>query len=240
MIPMQGRVLGATSANRPRRFNGVPSSGKSLALALARARPAVVRFSAIALLATTTLIGGPPAHAEVPRDDFWLVNGEVRAMQLVDSTLYIGGDFTRISPQTGNAVPFDTRTGLPMDGFPRVRGEVFTIIPGGEGGWFIGGTFTSVGAVPRANLARVLPDMRVADWNPDLGGTVSAVSALTRDGGILYVGGYNYLAAVDACTGSTLPWHAATDGEIGRASCRKRVEGGVGEGAVKKKYARRM
>src|SRR5258708_7880886 len=114
----------------------------------------VRRFLIVAplLIASLARASGTPPPDPI---DFWQVQGEVRAMQLVGSTLYIGGSFNWIVPPTGDAVPFDTHTGTPLKGFLPVRDGVSTILSDGVGGWFLGGTFVSVGGKPIAYLAHV-------------------------------------------------------------------------------------
>src|SRR5207249_2600730 len=106
------------------------------------------------------------ARAQVEREDAWTTDGPVHVIRHIGDRLYIGGAFSRIGPRSGGAVPLDLATGRAIEGFPRVRGNVLVIIPDGEGGWFIGGSFSAVGGVPRQNLAHVLPDLRLAAWAP--------------------------------------------------------------------------
>src|SRR5262245_30594305 len=89
--------------------------------------------------------------------------------------------------------------------------------PDGAGGWFIGGVFSRVGGLPRANLAHVLADNSVAAWNPGTNGNVNAVEA---SGSTVYVGGYfsnaggqtrHRIAAIDAVTGAATAWDPSVD-----------------------------
>lgn len=166
-------------------------------------------------LSIILLLVAPIAHASGDPQpdpiDFWQVDGEVRAMQLVGSTLYIGGGFKRVYPPTGSAVPFDLRTGLPLPGFPRIRDGVFAIVSDGVGGWYLGGAFASAGEKPIANLAHVRQNLTVVDWSVSL---PSIVTALALSGGRLYVGGNGFVTAVDPATGRQLPWQASPDGLV--------------------------
>jgi hypothetical protein len=153
------------------------------------------------------------APAQVVRKDFYVTNGPVYATVLVGNTLYLGGSFSQLGPSTGGGIPVDTATAAVVTGFPRVSANgvpsaVNAVVSDGAGGWYIGGSFTTVGDVPRANLAHVLANNTVSDWNP---GTDLPVYCLARIGSVVYVGGsffhiggipIGYLAAVDATSGA--------------------------------------
>lgn len=148
----------------------------------------------------------------VPRD-FWSVNGEVQALALSGDTLYVGGDFSSISPRTGPLLA-SSRTGARRVDFPRVAsGVVNTVVDDGHGGWFVGGEFDQVGGVRCANLVHITRELQVKNWCPSPRGEVTT---LARRGATLYVGGTleriggkkrRTLAAVDTATGRTLDWN---------------------------------
>src|SRR6185503_20728357 len=57
--------------------------------------------------------------------NLWVVDGypsttSVNAMQLVGDTLYVGGSFVAVGPNTGSGVPIDAVTGVPPATFPRI------------------------------------------------------------------------------------------------------------------------
>ena len=170
---------------------------------------------ALALAAFT-----PAARAQAVRRDFWVPNSMVRAAVLDGSTLYVGGDFTRVGPVTGSGVPIDIHTAEPVAGFPMVNGDVSCALTDGAGGWFIGGDFTSVGGVPRTDLAHVLADGSVSAWDPSPDGPVQA---LALSGGTLYAGGLfgqiggasrSQIAALDVATGTPTAWDPGADGAV--------------------------
>ena len=110
-------------------------------------------------------------------------------------------------------MPLSTTSAAPIHPFPRVDGTVKAVISDGSGGWYIGGTFISVGGLGRSNLAHILAGGSVSAWNP---GTNGAVLALALDGGTLYAGGdfsnvggqtRNRLAAINATTGAISSWN---------------------------------
>src|ERR1051325_2758352 len=131
------------------------------------------------------------APAQVVRKDFYVTNGPVYATVLVGNTLYLGGSFSQLGPSTGGGIPVDTATAAVVTGFPRVSANgvpsaVNAVVSDGAGGWYIGGSFTTVGDVPRANLAHVLANNTVSDWNP---GTDLPGYCLARIGSGVYLGG---------------------------------------------------
>src|SRR5690242_11186112 len=127
-----------------------------------------------------------PAVAQTVRSDFWVTNGYVNVVKQSNGTVYIGGAFNRVGPATGSAVPISTTTGLPLANFPKVAGRVTAIVPDGAGGWYLGGLFSSVGGVARANLAHLASDLSVTSWNP---APDNGVLCLALSGGTVYVGG---------------------------------------------------
>ena len=141
----------------------------------------------------------------------------------VRNTVYVGG-VSRLGVPTGSAMVIATASGQkqPIPA-PVTGGGVQAAIADGAGGWYIGGTFTSVGGVGRPGLAHLLPDgtLDTAFVPTPLG----QVRALALDGGRLYVGGIQplyadpwfqpVLSALDPATGALLPisypWLAHTD-----------------------------
>lgn len=124
-------------------------------------------------------------------DDTWVANGPVYAVAATPAVTYIGGDFSYVGPGTGNGVPLDPGSGEATGAFPKVSGLVQACVPDGLGGWFIGGTFTQVGAYVRNNLAHIRYDGAVdTSWAPSVsGGYVTHVYALALSGATLFIGG---------------------------------------------------
>ncbi|HEV8480956.1 MAG TPA: putative Ig domain-containing protein [Candidatus Eisenbacteria bacterium] len=182
-----------------------------------RASPALL---ALGLVSAALAVLGVPARAQTVRNDLPLTNGMVNALLLSGSKLYLGGSFTRIGNATGCGVPIDTASAAPVSGFPAVTGTIQAAIPDGAGGWFIGGSFTSVGGQPRQNLAHVLADLSVSGWNP---GADQTVFALAQRNGVVYAGGdfqniggsaRARLAALDSLSGSAVAWNPGADGTV--------------------------
>lgn len=126
------------------------------------------------------------------------------------NNVYIGGDFANIGTYIGAGAPISAVTGNPVATFPLVSNyNVFSALPDGNGGWYIGGLFDTVENLPIRNLAHILPSGHVdPTFHPD---PDNDVLALVSDGTKLYLGGdfvqvggqnISYLAAVNLTSGA--------------------------------------
>jgi hypothetical protein len=189
-------------------------------------------LSAIAtVMVMQALVGAPPARAlGTTPDDTWMTNGRVYATALSEdgSTLYIGGNFTRVrenpSGEIGSAyrvsdlAAIDVATGTALRAWrPLVTGDgaVVHSLAVKDGRVFIGGNFTAVEGEARRNLAAVdAADGSVDSFAPQVGGASSYVYALLAGNSKVYIGGaFNRvdgqsrkaLAAFDLATGALDP-----------------------------------
>ena len=168
----------------------------------------------------------------VPRPA-WEPNGSVLAVARAGDKVFLGGAFTYVGPHTGSGAALNKSSGRPNFLFPRVEGGfVSAVEPDGAGGVYLGGSFKSVGGLPRYGLVHVLGDGRVdsafapfVSTDPDPVGSPDswAVSALELDGARLYVGGAfrwiggterTGLAAVATGSGAVLPWNPNHTGSV--------------------------
>jgi hypothetical protein len=117
--------------------------------------------------------------------DLWVTDGEVHALARSGDTLYVGGLFKNAGPYTGGGLRFTAGVNAPLAG-PSVRGSVHAVIADGAGGWFIAGSFDSVGGQFRKNLARLNPDGSLHPWTAS---TSDRVNSLALANGVLYAGG---------------------------------------------------
>ncbi len=158
--------------------------------------------------------------SDIPNDQAWATDGSVFAILRDGTTTYIGGNFTRVGPNTGNGVPISETTGLPVSPYPKVAGTINAAVPDGSGGWYIGGTFTHVGGVARNRIAHILPSGQVDPaWNPNANNTVQALAV---SGGVVYAGGSfttiggqsrSLLAALDSSgSGAATSWNPSPSG----------------------------
>jgi hypothetical protein len=100
----------------------------------------------------SAMLSTDPARAQSIRADLAYPNRQVSAAVVSGSTLYIGGSFDHVGFTTGNAVPIDAATGQ-VQPFPIVDGEVRAVAPDGAGGWYIGGSFQTVGGLLKQDCA---------------------------------------------------------------------------------------
>ncbi|MCU0425311.1 MAG: IPT/TIG domain-containing protein [Candidatus Kapabacteria bacterium] len=153
----------------------------------------------------------------------YIPDAPVNAITYNAGTVYVGGSFSQWYPSNApmigsRCVQLDAATGDALTPFPVVNGDVAAIVADGSGGWYIGGTFTSVGGVPRNNIAHILNtgalDMM---WNPNAN---AGVQALALSGATVYAGGVfnniggqprNLIAALDAVTGNATAWNPNAD-----------------------------
>lgn len=139
-------------------------------------------------------------------------SSEATGLASVGATLYAAGQSSSSRTMgyfTPGLAAFDG-SGASSSAFPGTNGEVRAVVDDGSGGWYLGGTFSAIGATDFSGVAHVLADGSVdANWHPQANG---AVNALCRVGAILYVGGdftqiggagRNRMAAIDCAPGVT-------------------------------------
>jgi hypothetical protein len=112
-----------------------------------------------------------------------ITNGSVMTMVESGGVVYIGGSFTAVGPRTGSFVAVDRNTGQRAPDWPQVAGNVYKVVPDGNGGWFIGGWFTHINGIPRGNLAHILSDGTLDGWDP---GSDGPVIGLAVSGSLVY------------------------------------------------------
>ena len=107
-------------------------------------------------------------------------------------------------------------------GFPSIVPGVFATVSDGVGGWYIGGSFTSVGGLSRNGLAHIRADKTVDPaWDPNLNGQVQTIAV---SGSTVYFGGQfttvngstprKFAAAVDATTGVATAWDPNVNNDV--------------------------
>jgi hypothetical protein len=158
-----------------------------------------------------------------PLDYSWVPDNYVDAVARSGNTIYIGGNFTHVGPQTGAAVALDTTTQLPVGAYPVVTsGSIYAGAPDGSGGWYIGGSFSKVGGLTRNNIAHVKSDGTVdPNWNPDADGVVWTIAV---SGATVYVGGAfttiggqarSSIAALNStATGTATSWNPGANSDV--------------------------
>lgn len=105
-----------------------------------------------------------------------------------NDTLILGGEFRVAGMWAGGGGVASLETGDPVGPLPEITRWVYDALPDGEGGWFIGGDFYSIGGEPRQFLARVRADGTLdPDWQVSFEG--SWVWRMARDGDRIFVVG---------------------------------------------------
>ncbi len=165
-------------------------------------------------------------HSNLPRDDFWVTDGEVRAVLETNGVLYVGGIFDYVSPVSETGAAFDPISGATLFDFPKFAGTIKVIQGDNAGGWFVGGQFASVGGYAIANLAHILSDHSVdTNWAPNPDGSVLslAISAdkLFVGGTFNHIGGKEHsgLAALDPVLSTPMEnWTCNLSSKLAQAS----------------------
>lgn len=151
---------------------------------------------------------------------FWQPNSVVKDV-LIDSTnnfVYIGGAFNYIGPPVPFGAILDSNN-VTIENTPAPNAEVYTSIPDGTGGWYIGGNFTKIGNSNRLRIAHIDSNGNLADSLGVIGFSESVRSLCLNDT-ILYVGGdfvtfggvtRNHAAAINITTNSLHFWNPSAD-----------------------------
>jgi hypothetical protein len=146
----------------------------------ARARFAVVAIAAVGLCCGAALAAGALREGTPPSDTLkatWAPDGTVHALVQVGSTIYIGGDFDRLTPVSGHAMAYDASTGATMAPWPVIDGDVLASVADGRGGFFLGGAFTNADGKAHRDLVHVEADGSVdPGFDPLVNGSVNALA----------------------------------------------------------------
>jgi trimeric autotransporter adhesin len=161
------------------------------------------------------------AQSITPNNPTWVANGAVRTIINRGNSVWIGGDFTAVGPNTGRGAALNTATGAPNLSLPRANNTVNAVVSDGSGGWYVGGTFTMLGDYARNRIAHILPSGAVdAAWNPNANSTVSTLvlsgSNLYAGGSFTNIGGQtrNYIAALSTTSGFATGWSPTANNTV--------------------------
>ncbi len=146
----------------------------------------MVKFKRSVLL-MLVMLAGENAFAQLSDTALWSPNGPVKTLLLRDSLLFVGGDFTQVSPVTGHFIACDSLTADVMQPLLRVPGTVHCMVKDQYGRVYVGGNFGSVGSHNWRNLFRLLPSGALdTTFHPDPDGAVYCFE-LYQD--LLFLGG---------------------------------------------------
>lgn len=184
---------------------------------LAHTRTAAVLTRAMAagiaiLAAADPLLAQPPALG--PPVPVWRPYGRIETLSIDGTTLYAGGAFDYVGPDTGGFGIVDAIDPTAINTVANLTNGAGAIASDGHGGWFVLTGTSTFGTTPV--IAHILSSgQRDTAWvSPDLTGTIDLLEA---HGGRLFVGGFLTavngvpragIAALDAATGALLPWDA--------------------------------
>ncbi len=155
--------------------------------------------------------------------EWWQPNGEVKVITSDSNTIYVGGTFTSVAPNIKYGCQFDTLSKVPDINYnyrTNPDGKVYSSIEDGNGGWIIGGSFSSIGEYKRTNLAWLNGDGTIKPWAPKLDGLVRSI---TIKNGTIYIGGdFRFvndqtrfsLASFELSSGNLTNWQIMTNGSI--------------------------
>lgn len=150
------------------------------------------------------------------------LNGIVYTLVHDDTYIYLGGSFSSIGVRTQGAAELSAVTGLATKKLPVFGGTVYSSASDGNGGWYVGGSFTTVDGLAKPKLVHLLTDGSLDPaWNPTPNGTIYTIAVSGSD---VYVGGLfttiggltrNNIAKLNATTGVVDPsWDANATAQV--------------------------
>lgn len=127
---------------------------------------------------------------DYPRNDLWITNGTVFAMERSADRIYLGGNFTSVAPFTGAAVLLDVASGERI---------VLDLALAANGVLYVAGDFTAINGEPRNTVAAIdTASKTLTAWAPSLVAFQSSAILLRQD--TVFLGTANGLFAADAAT----------------------------------------
>ncbi len=178
-------------------------------------RPSHLVFAFLLFLTVPMSVSAQSLH-----ESFWVTDGPVYAVEPYFDLMFIGGQFQRVGPPTGSGAVTNRSTGA-LEGPPlHINGVVHAVVADGSGGWFLGGSFTTIRGITRRCLAHIDATGNVTAWAPQPDATVRSI---LLSGGMLYVGGdfttiagvaRSRLAALDPASGAVNSWDPGANGSV--------------------------
>ncbi len=184
-------------------------------------RPRFIPALSCVLLLWLVLAGQALALNDYPRNELWVTNGTVFAVERSADRIYLGGNFTSVAPFTGAALLLDVATGERDPRLAKIKGTwlntvVHAAVSDGSGGWYLGGRFEWADDTPAQGLVRILPNGKLdPDFSFSFGGERVVRALALAASGVLYVGGeFNAIngeprsgvAAIDTGSNTLTAW----------------------------------
>ncbi len=151
-------------------------------------------------------------------------DARVSAIEIIGSTIYLGGQFTTAGGQSRNRIAaIDQTTGTATSWNPNLNNNVNALDTAlASSNIYAGGSFTTVGGLTTRNrIAQLSLDTGTAtSWDPNASDEVYDIEA---SGTGVYVGGNftsiggsprNYLAAIDSSSGLATSWNPNLDNMV--------------------------
>ncbi len=114
-------------------------------------------------------------------------NSTVEDFMLYDDKLFVAGSFTQTAIYQSYLAGFQPENEFPIFSFPDANSTIEVIEPDGDGGWYVGGSFTLIDGVSRNRMAHILSDGTLdPDFAPSFNSTIIEIFI---DGDDLYAGG---------------------------------------------------
>jgi hypothetical protein len=134
--------------------------------------------------ADATTGAAPPWDPEVTGD-------QVNALAVMDTTVYVGGDYWDIG---GSGLGYLAAVGAPSGGVtswdPQALGAIYCLAPAGNL-LYVGGSFLELGGIDRYGLAALDVGTALAlPWDPEFSPEFGYANAMLVDGGSLLIGGF--------------------------------------------------
>lgn len=181
---------------------------------IARPRPLTRTWMSAALLAAMLAGAARLAAAQALDASLWVTDGDIHTVVPSGNTLYVGGTFAYVGPNTGGWTELDEK-GKTVAHLPRVNGDILGIVSDGAGGWWICGPFTQVAGIARPGIAHVLADGSVSPWTPSPAPASSPVCIAAQGARVFAVTSVSLFYAYDAATGDQIPsWNPAVLGPV--------------------------
>lgn len=130
--------------------------------------------------------------------NLWGVHGpgmNIFASYFDETRILLGGTFNYVGPNVGNVAVLNPSSGLHVNtsecNYVDVAGNASVAISDNQGGFYIGGAFTTIQGQDKFKIAHILPNCKLdPNFNPPFPIIASRyVMTMTLDGDFLYVGG---------------------------------------------------
>ena len=154
--------------------------------------------------------------------DGYTISGTIYDMAVSGDIAYLGGNISATNFLTDYGAVVSSSTGAITAGDFAINDTVYAVASDGASGWYIGGSFTSVGGVERNYLAHIESDGSLDEtWNPNADDVVSYIAVSGSDiyvnGDFTTIGGQSRagLAKLNNTNGNAdVTWNPNFDGSV--------------------------